>query len=144
MSRNGKSRLEIHASNLLRHANLRSHANSKKQSRKSTRQILSAFELNYELMECRRVLAAVFPIYVNGVLTLGDPNAAAPYPLAQTFNLATNPNSTKTIYLDLNGHVSENNSWDHTITFPAFDRDGDPLTFADSELIEIQRMFIWR
>ena len=135
MSRNGQNRLAFYASDL------RHHANSRKQTRRSTRQFLAALALNYEQMECRRVLAAIFPIYVNGVLSLGDPNASAPYPLASTFNLATNPSATKTIYLDLNGHLSENNSWDHTINFPSFDRDGDPLTFADSELIEIQRMF---
>ncbi len=142
MSHNGNSELALNSSNLSHKANSKNgSANSKTHSRKSHRSTPSVWELNYELMECRRVLAAVFPIYVNGVLSLGDPNAAAPYPLADTFNLATNPTATKTIYLDLNGHVSENNSWDHTITFPAFDRDGDPLTFADSELIEIQRMF---
>lgn len=96
----------------------------------------------YELLESRRLLA-IFPVYINGILTLGnpDPNAPSPYPLSETFNLSTNPSATKTIYLDFNGHLSLNNEWGHNINFPAYDRDGNAAAFSDAELIEIQLMF---
>ena len=98
-------------------------------------------KLNYQPLEPRRVLAAIFPTYVDGTFSLGDPDSAAPYPLSDTFSLETRPNATKTIYLDFNGHFSNNNRWNHTINFPAWDRDGNANNFSDSELIEIQKQF---
>lgn len=97
----------------------------------------------YEQLEFRKVLAPLFPVYIGETFTLGNPNPSAevPYPLAETFNLSTNPSSTKTLYLDFNGHHSINNDWGHDIVFPAFDRDGNPSAFSDAELIEIQLMF---
>ncbi|MFN9366183.1 MAG: M12 family metallo-peptidase [Planctomycetota bacterium] len=97
----------------------------------------------YEQLEFRKVLAPLFPVYVGETLTLGNPDsaAAAPYPLAETFNLSTNPTASKTLYLDFNGHRSVDNDWGHDIVFPAFDRDGNPGAFSDAELIEIQLMF---
>lgn len=97
--------------------------------------------VSYESLEERRVLASLFPTYVNGTFTLGDASGASPYALADTFNLESNPSATKTIYLDFNGHHSINNDWDHDIMFPAFDRDGDVNNFSDAELIEIQLQF---
>ena len=96
----------------------------------------------YQILEPRQMLAAYFPTYINGEFTLGNgPSEAAPYALEDTFNLSSNPESTKTIYLDFTGHHSVNNDWGHDIRFPAFDRDGDPSTFSDAELIEIQLQF---
>lgn len=97
----------------------------------------------YEQLEFRKVLAPLFPVYIGSTLTLGNPDVAAeaPYPLSETFNLSTNPAASKTLYLDFNGHYSVNNDWGHDIQFPAYDRDGNPSAFADSELIELQLMF---
>lgn len=95
----------------------------------------------YSPLEMKRVLAALFPTWVNGTFTLGDPVAATPYQLADTFSLSTRPAAEKTIYLDFNGHHSVNNDWDHDIRFEPYDRDGDPSTFTDAELIEIQKIF---
>ncbi|MCH2181258.1 MAG: zinc-dependent metalloprotease [Mariniblastus sp.] len=96
---------------------------------------------SYELMEPRRVLAAIFPAYVDGTFTLGDPSGASPYQLEDTFELESIPNADKVIYLDFNGHHSVLNAWNHDIVFPAFDRDGDANNFSDAELIEIQKNF---
>ena len=83
----------------------------------------------------------LFPTYVNGTFTLGNSGGSSPYSLADTFFLESNPGASKTIYLDFDGHHSVNNQWGHDIVFPAFDRDGDPNSFSNSELIEIQRQF---
>ena len=97
--------------------------------------------MEYQSLEPRCVLAAIFPAYINGVFTLGDPDGASPYPLADTFELESLPGADKVIYLDYDGHHSVNNDWNHDIQFPAFDRDDDPTTFSDAELIEIQKNF---
>jgi hypothetical protein len=99
--------------------------------------------LAYEQLEYRKVLAPLFPVYIGSTFTLGnpDPAAEAPYPLTETFNLSTNPGASKTLYLDFNGHYSVNNDWGHDIQFPAYDRDGNPNAFSNSELIELQLMF---
>jgi len=94
----------------------------------------------YEVLESRKVLAAIFPTYIGGELTLGNAGAAAPYALADTFELETNPGASKTIYLDFNGHNSVNNAWDHNINFPAWNRDNSS-SFSAAELIEIQTQF---
>ena len=94
-----------------------------------------------EPLEDRFLLSAILPVFVDGEFSFGDPADEAPYGLENTFLLESNPNSTKTIFLDFDGHHSVNNAWGHDIIFPAFDRDGDSSTFSDAELIEIQRQF---
>jgi hypothetical protein len=61
--------------------------------------------------------------------------------LDDTFELETNPGASKTIYLDFNGHFSNNNSWDHSINFPAWNREGGSGSFSNAERIEIQTQF---
>ena len=58
-------------------------------------------------------------------------------PLSDAFLLHSRPSARRTIYLDFDGHHSRNNVWGHNIEFPAFDRNGDPSTFSNSELQEI-------
>lgn len=96
---------------------------------------------SYQNLEVRQLLAALFPTWIDGVFTLGDPVAAAPYNLSDTFRLSTRPGATKTIYLDFDGHHSVNNDWNHNIVFPRYDRDGDNTTFSTAELIELQKIF---
>lgn len=110
---------------------------SKRDSKGSTGNLT----VSYETLEERRVLASLFPTFVNGTFTLGDDTGASPYALEDTFQLASNPGASKTIYLDFNGHHSVNNDWDHDIMFPAWDRNGDTSNFSDAELIEIQLQF---
>lgn len=85
--------------------------------------------------------AQILPTYINGQFTLGNASGPSPYDYADTFFLESNPNASKTIYLDFNGHHSVNNAWNHDIQFEAFDRDGNVNSFSNSELLEIQRQF---
>lgn len=94
-----------------------------------------------ESLEPRHLLSAILPAYVNDEFTFGDATSLAPYGLENTFSLQSRPNATKTIFLDFDGHHSVGNTWGHDIQFPAFDRDGNPNSFSDSELIEIQKQF---
>ena len=94
-----------------------------------------------EPLEPRHLLSAILPAYVNDEFTFGDASSLAPYGLENTFSLQSRPNATKTIFLDFDGHHSVGNSWGHDIQFPAFNRDGNPSSFSDSELIEIQKQF---
>ena len=94
-----------------------------------------------EALEPRHLLSAILPAYVNDEFTFGDATSLAPYGLENTFSLQSRPGATKTIFLDFDGHHSVGNSWGHDIQFPAFDRDGNPDSFSDSELIEIQKQF---
>ena len=85
---------------------------------------------------------AAIPAYTNGKLRYADQGSEFPYGKQSTFLLESNPNASKTIYLDFNGHHSVNNGWEHDIVFPAFDRDDNPNSFSDSELSEIQKQFL--
>ncbi len=85
---------------------------------------------------------AHIPVYVDGEFTFGDLNAQFPFGKDNTFDLESNPNATKTIYLDFDGHHSVNNFWNHDIVFPAFDTDGDVNSFSDAELSQIQKQFL--
>ncbi len=97
--------------------------------------------ISFETLESRRVLAALFPAFVDGEFSLGDASGTSPYGLENTFLLASRPSATKTIYLDFDGFESVGNAWVHDIDFPAFNRSGSSDTFSDSELIEIQKVF---
>lgn len=62
------------------------------------------------------------------------------------FSLHSNPGASKKIFLDFDGHVTENTSWNNyantdTIVTPAFDFNGDTSVFTDSELTRIERIF---
>ena len=85
--------------------------------------------------------AAIYPAFIDGVLTLGDGSSPTPYPLGETFNLSSRPSASKIIFLDFNGYHSSNNSWGHNITFPSYDLDGDSNSFSDIEREEIQKIF---
>ena len=99
-------------------------------------------QLFVDQLEPRLVLtSAVFPAYVDGVFSFGDPTSDHPYGIENTFLLESNPGADKTIYLDFDGHHSVNNDWGHNIVFPAFDRSGDPSTFTANEHEEIQKQW---
>ncbi len=74
-----------------------------------------------------------------------DTVQSAPYPLAETFQLHSRPGSSKTIFLDFDGHITSGTAWNSgtvdPIVSPAYTRDGDPA-FSDTELANIQNM--WR
>ncbi len=69
--------------------------------------------------------------------------------LSNTFKLHSNPFATKTIYLDLDGHlIPAGSGWANSynggsaINAPAWSMDSDPTTFNDTELARIQA--IWQ
>ena len=95
----------------------------------------------FESLEPRHLLSAILPAYVNDEFSFGDASSLAPYGIENTFALQSNPTASKTIFLDFDGHHSVGNTWGHDIRFPAFNRDGNPNSFSDSELIEIQKQF---
>jgi hypothetical protein len=64
-----------------------------------------------------------------------------------TFLLHSNPDASKVIYLDFNGHTTSGTSWNDSTMgssfySPAYDVDGNPSLFSDVELIRIQQ--IWQ
>ncbi len=96
---------------------------------------------------------AVYVLFMNASGTVKsfekiNGEAPAPFSLADTFLLNSNPTATKTIYLDFNGHVTTGTNWNTYYTggaalvSPAWDTNGDVNTFNDTELGEIQR--IWQ
>jgi hypothetical protein len=64
-----------------------------------------------------------------------------------TFRLHSNPDASKVIYLDFDGHTTSGTSWNDSTMgssfySPAYDVDGNPSLFSDAELIRIQQ--IWQ
>ena len=72
-----------------------------------------------------------------------------PFDEDDTFFLHSKPDATKVIYLDFDGHITNDPAGDQTgwnggqrVDSPAYDLDGDIFTFNDQELENIQR--IWQ
>jgi PKD repeat protein len=62
--------------------------------------------------------------------------------MANAFSLHSKPGASKTIYLDFDGYTASNTAWSSsTIEAPAYDLDGNPSVFNDSELANI--ISIW-
>ena len=73
--------------------------------------------------------------------------AAATVPLSQTFQLHSRPGSTLKIFLDFDGNNTTGTSWNSSngmtnIFTPPYDTDGNPASFGDPELQNIQ--LIWQ
>ncbi|MEO1585026.1 MAG: hypothetical protein AAFR96_10715 [Planctomycetota bacterium] len=58
-------------------------------------------------------------------------------PLEDFLNLESRPGSTKTVYLDFDGYLSQNNSWGHNINFPPYNTQGGTEVFTDQERSDI-------
>ncbi|MFT7465329.1 MAG: hypothetical protein ACI9EF_003694, partial [Pseudohongiellaceae bacterium] len=58
-------------------------------------------------------------------------------PLSAAFTLHTNPGADKVIFLDFDGHQSNNNGWGHNILFPPYNTSGSSATFTNGELQSI-------
>jgi PKD repeat protein len=85
------------------------------------------------------------PLPANGAAAsaVGTAQAAALYPISDTFLLHSKPGSQRVIYLDFNGYTATGSAWNAgTINAPAFDMDGIPATFSATELERIQ--YIWQ
>ncbi|MDR2347004.1 MAG: fibronectin type III domain-containing protein [Planctomycetaceae bacterium] len=75
----------------------------------------------------------------------GQVSQAPPAPLAETFQLHSNPGANFTIYLDFNGHITTGTAWNENLesfVTPAFSLDTDYANFSDAELEMIQ--YIWQ
>ncbi|MCC2656721.1 MAG: hypothetical protein K0Q76_1829 [Panacagrimonas sp.] len=67
---------------------------------------------------------------------------AAPFDLAQTFQLQSKPGSQRVMYLDFDGHTATNTAWNSgTINAQPFDTDGNPSSFSDAEKEAIQKVW---
>jgi len=72
----------------------------------------------------------------------------AALPLDQTFRLHTRPGARRVIFLDFDGHVTRNTSWNSAfanggdIVTPAYDTDGNPSSFSDAERRAIQDIWL--
>src|SRR5436305_1316787 len=97
------------------------------------RKTLPRARLDVELLECREVLDASTQWLIgNGT-----------YDLAQTFQLHSNPTAQHVVYLDFDGHTTDDvyaSNWDN-ITSPAYDPSGNGPSFTATEMQTIQR--IW-
>lgn len=60
------------------------------------------------------------------------------------FNLSSNPSSSFTIYLDLNGNVAKGTYWNDgkDVVTPAYDTDGNLNSFSNSELRDIYEIWL--
>ncbi|HVJ67330.1 MAG TPA: SdrD B-like domain-containing protein [Caulifigura sp.] len=87
------------------------------------------------------------PLSAGTTSGTGTLAGAAPYNLAQTFQLNSLPGATKTIYLDFNGNTTSGTWWNSSytsgaaFTTPAFSTDSS-AAFSDAELERIQ--LIWQ
>jgi hypothetical protein len=75
----------------------------------------------------------------------GNP-APGPFPNDQTFRLHSRPGADRVIYLDFNGGQVSGTSWNDnfgvsTSTQPAFDLDGNPGSWSQSEIDVIQSVY---
>lgn len=81
------------------------------------------------------------------VATTTTTAAAAPFPLTQTFALHSRPGASKVIYLNFTGHKTTGTWWNSdnsvaSIVTPPYDLDGNPSSFSNTELSNIQE--IWQ
>ncbi len=83
-------------------------------------------------------------------LPTDPPQAAATlvFPAAQTFALHSRPGASRVIYIDFNGELVTGTAWNtyynggQDLVAPAFDIDGAPSTFSDSELAIVQSVWL--
>jgi hypothetical protein len=87
---------------------------------------------------------------VEGIITNNaspsTPISISNFDLSKVFKLHSNPNAKHTIYLDFDGHVTQNTFWNDathpTIISPAYDTDGNAAVFSTTELQTI--VGIWQ
>jgi hypothetical protein len=127
-----------------------------------------AAEAGFESLEERMLLSASSSLLEHGLATTavaappdtdcpvavssgsdagGTTSAAAPFPLAQTFNLHSLPGANLVIYIDFTGNTTSGTPWNTSynnnadIVSPAFDIDGNPLLFGSLEREYIQHVW---
>jgi Ca2+-binding RTX toxin-like protein len=92
---------------------------------------------------------AAVPEAAEIITTINTPSTATAltsFDLNNVFKLHSNINAKHTIYLDFDGHISENTYWNDTtlpkIISPAYDTDGDVAVFSATERKDI--LGIWQ
>jgi hypothetical protein len=74
------------------------------------------------------------------------PETYRPFDASKVFNLNSNASANHTIYLDFDGHITEGTWWNknygNSLVTPAYDTDGNPFSFSNTELQTIWR--IWQ
>ncbi len=95
-----------------------------------------------------------YPVSNTNILAAGTINNANPgttinltnFDYSNIFKLSSNPNAKHTIYLDFDGHITENTYWNDTtlpkIISPTYDTDGNAAVFSAAELQDI--VGIWQ
>ena len=76
----------------------------------------------------------------------GEPEGIAPFPVNQTFLLHSNPTSTRTLFIDVDGTNVSGTVWNSSKALPAADYPGwDPAgngpAFTDAEKEEVQKLW---
>lgn len=69
--------------------------------------------------------------------------AASPFPSAETFALHSSPGSSRTVYLDFDGHTATGTGWNSgaQVVSPAYDTDGNAATFSGAERDVVQSVW---
>jgi len=86
--------------------------------------------------------------YTPSASETGPTVELGPFPYTDTFKLHSRPGSNRVIFLDFDGHVTSNTSWNTSYTGGApinsapYSLDGDPTTFSTAEQDAIQ--YIWQ
>ncbi len=108
--------------------------------------ILDRPEFGWTPIDVNAVPGAIQPSGETGDSS-ADPQSAPPFPLSDTFSLASRPSANHTIYLDFTGHTTTGTNWNlafNTTTFVTapYSIDADTANFSNLELENIQR--IWQ
>ena len=83
----------------------------------------------------------------SAVVAAPSESATAPYALADTFQLHSNPGAEHVVYLDFDGHVTAGTPWNTSynggadFVTPAYDYDGNVGSFSSGELERIQYIY---
>lgn len=104
------------------------------------------------LFVCEGITVPATPEHAQAVLSsdveagLAATPETAPVPVSNPPAHSSRPGATNVLYLDFNGHIVTGTQWNagsaSSWTFPAYDLDGDPLTFSDAEQAAIFQ--IWQ
>ncbi len=96
----------------------------------------------YPVSNANILAAGIITNNANPSTTLNLTN----FDYSNVFKLSSNPNAKHTIYLDFDGHITENTYWNDTtlpkIISPAYDTDGNAAVFSATELQDI--VGIWQ
>lgn len=88
-----------------------------------------------------REIRGKIPLSQMPSLTSLEPRLLFTYPLSSVPVLNSHPDASRPLYLDFNGTPAESWGLVSVPATPAFNQDGDPSSFSDSELASIRDIF---